>query len=83
MEPETGSVITTKQYIDQLAPGDIVEINRGTYFFSVDSDYIDCNGWPLNHKYKAAFIDQVKKRCEGSNLEPLPYTKFNLIEKLS
>ncbi|MBL7845556.1 MAG: hypothetical protein KF846_13680 [Cyclobacteriaceae bacterium] len=75
--PQAGSTISTRQYIDQLQPGQSVNLAMGTYYYSVDSDVVDCNGWPLRSNFNAIFQQQVERRC-NRNTQALTYTLFTL-----
>ncbi|UOB19359.1 hypothetical protein [Abyssalbus ytuae] len=79
--PIPDDYITTKFLIDELSEGDEIEIPYGTYYYSVNNDYLDCNGWPLEEKFVGQFVEQVMRGCESGTLEPLPHTVFKLIKK--
>jgi len=77
--PKIGSIITTRKFIDQLEPGAIVDLMIGTYYYSVNSDLIDCNGWQLSKSFKGVFQGQTEKSCDNGSLPSLTYTIFRLI----
>lgn len=78
--PQGGSIITTKEFLDAgLLPGDKVDLRMGTYYYSVNSNFLDCNGWLLDRDFSAEFIVQYQNRCGGNLLPPMQYTKFKLI----
>ncbi len=76
--PKIGSIVTTQQFINELTQGDIVDLEKDTYYFSVDSDLIDCNGSVFREKFQAAFIEQIKSRCDDPSSQASLYTKFKL-----
>lgn len=75
--PGPGSTISTKQPMGRLKRGDVVTLSQGTYYYSVDSDVVDCNGWPLKQNFRAIFQEKVDRRCSPST-SVLPYTLFRL-----
>ena len=79
--PKVGRTIATKlfQYKNE---GYVGTLNVGQYYFSVDNDLVDCNGWQLRKSFSARLVKKIETRCEGANLPALTYTFFILIAEL-
>jgi hypothetical protein len=79
--PKVGATIATKLFL-QNSIGDVVNLNKREYYNSVNSDFVNCNGWPLQKSFRARLERKEDKRCEGSNLQALTYTFFKLISEI-
>ncbi len=81
--PEIGSVITTKEFIDDLREGDEVELLGNMYYFSKDDDDVDCNGWLLRQNWMAVFIEYIERGCDGSTNYPSTYSVFEIVDAIT
>lgn len=79
--PRIGDIITTKYLIDQLRGGEELKLPPGTFYYSINDDYLDCNGWPLEEPFVGKYEEQVFRKCENNSFDPLPHTIFRLIHK--
>lgn len=79
--PRVGSSITSRLFIDQPT-GSRVNLDAGIYYYAVDSELVDCNGWKLQKTFKAELEKQIQASCDSINLPPLTYTVFKLISEI-
>lgn len=75
--PAVGDTIATREGIDMLQNAQSINLPAGTYYYSLNSDLINCNGWPLYQNFRATFQKQILKRCDPA-LAPLNYTILKL-----
>lgn len=79
--PKVEATIATRLHLNKNV-GDVVNLNRGEYYNSVNSDFVNCNGLRLQKSFRARLERKEDKRCEGSNLQALSYTFFKLISEI-
>jgi hypothetical protein len=75
-KPKIGCTITTDYPKSNLNVGDVIDLPESTYYYSVNSDLININGWKLGNTFKGKFLG-IK---DNPNKPKYPYTKFELIK---
>lgn len=75
--PGTGSEITLNYDPQHQNPGQRT-IPKGTQYFSLDSDWVNCNARYLHTDFQAFFQRMIYGRCDGVG-QNKPYSVFRLI----
>ena len=75
--PKVGATIATRLYLNHNV-GDVVILNKSEYYNSLNSDFVNCNGWPLQKSFEARLEKKEDKRCDDSILQAISYTYFKL-----
>jgi hypothetical protein len=74
--PKPGAMVTLQATSDQ-PPFDI-SIPAGSYYYAINSDVIDCNGFRFWEDFDATFDSHFEDRCSGNSYFTW-YAKYRLL----
>lgn len=74
--PRPGAIVTLQATSDQ--PPFTISIPAGSYYYAINSDVIDCNGFRFWEDFDATFDSHFEDSCSGSPYNTW-YAKYRLI----